>query len=63
MAQYEVEIKVPQIYEVEELLIDQYNGYGADKLERKNRDVTKQLIPNRQSLKDSLHRRDRMLKI
>lgn len=43
--------------------MQQYNGYGEDKLQCRNRQIQKQLDINRESLRESILRRERISKI
>ena len=63
MAQFEGSLNLEPLEDVEEALVLQYNGYGEDKLERKNRQFTRKMEVNRESLKESMIRRERATKI
>ena len=45
---------MPQVYEIEDILIDQFNAYGEEKLVKKIRDISQQVTINRESLKESI---------
>lgn len=47
MAQYEIHVKVPQVAEMEEMIIDQFNSYGEEKIEKKVREVNQQIAVHR----------------
>jgi hypothetical protein len=47
MAQYDLQVKVPEVYEIEDMLVDQFNCYGEERLEKKPRDISQQISINR----------------
>jgi hypothetical protein len=47
LVQQVVDVKVPELYDIEEMLVDQHNGYEGDKISRKSHDVAKPLVINR----------------
>ena len=47
MAQFDVWVKVNQVENIEEMIIDQFNGYGAEKLKSKNREVNQEISIHR----------------
>jgi hypothetical protein len=32
MAQYEIQVKVPEISEIEDIIVDQFNSYGEERI-------------------------------
>jgi hypothetical protein len=54
MAQQDIQIRVPQVNDIEDMLIDQFNAYGEQKLLKKVRDINQQLTINRESMKESV---------
>ena len=63
MAQYEIQVKVPGIAEIEDIIVDQFNSYGEERIQKKVRDVNQQIAVHRQSLRDSIAKRERQIKI
>lgn len=47
MAQYEIHVKVPQLSEVEDALVDQFNSYGEEKIQKKAREINQQIAVHR----------------
>ena len=45
------------------MMVDQYNCYGGSTIERRNRDVNKEIAVNRQSLRDSIIKKQRLLRV
>ena len=63
MAQYEIQVKVPGVAEIEDLIVDQFNSYGEERIQKEVRDVNQQIAVHRQSLRDSIAKRERQIKI
>jgi hypothetical protein len=47
MAQFEIQVKVPGVGEIEELIVDQFNSYGEEKIQKKVREMNQQIAVHR----------------
>lgn len=59
MSQLNAYVKVNNLAELEEEIVTQYNGYGDDKLVRKNRDLREELANHLDMLRSSVMHRDK----